>query len=146
MIDHNVFVSFSSVGLPSIVLPPDTNDYLSDMDVRRLQWGIEQLRRVQQTPPLLYHTQEEVVPGVDTDLEHYIRSHHLPNSHWTGSTKMGHDDDPLAVVDETLKVRNMNGLRIVDAGVMPTIPNGNTHSAVTVVARRAVDLIQSERD
>jgi len=138
------FVPASGVGLPSIVLPQDSQDYFSAMDVRRLQWGIEQVRRVQQTPPLLYHTQEEVLPGIDTDLEEYIRSSHLPNSHWTGSTKMGHGDDPLAVVDESLKVRNIKGLRIVDAGVMPTIPNGNTHSAVTVVASRAVDLIRNE--
>lgn len=142
--DLNVIYSKSSVGLPSIELPAGSQDYLSDMDVQCLQWGIEQVRRVQQTPPLLYHTREEVVPGADADLDQYVRSHHLPNSHWTGSTKMGHDDDPLAVVDESLKVRKMHGLRIVDAGVMPTIPNGNTHSSVTVVASRAVDLIRSE--
>ena len=79
------------------------------------------------------------------DLEKYVRHNHLPNSHWVGSTKMGPDHDQMAVLDESLRVRGVDSLRVVDAGAIPTVPNGNTHSTVCVMADRAVDFMVSER-
>ena len=70
----------------------------------------------------------------------------MPNSHWSGSTAMGNDDDPMAVLDERLRVRKVRGLRVVDSGAIPTVPNGNTHSTVCAVASRAADFILEDRE
>ena len=56
---------------------------------------------------------------------------------------MGPESDPTSVVNEELKVKGVDALRIVDAGVIPLVPNGNTHSTVCVIAMRAVQLILS---
>ena len=67
----------------------------------------------------------------------------MRNSHWSGSTRMG--DDQESVVDSKLRVNGVENLRVIDAGIMPYIPNGNTHSTTCVIALRAVDLILNER-
>ena len=54
---------------------------------------------------------------------------------------MGHGED--AVVDDKLKVHGMDGLRVVDASIMPTIPSGNTCAPVIMIAERAADLIRA---
>ena len=77
----------------------------------------------------------------ETALGEWVRQHRYINSHWCGSAKMGHADEPLAVVDGRLRVHNMEGLRVADAAVFPTIPAGNTHSTVLLVASRGADLI-----
>ena len=136
----------SDFHLPSIDIPVDSDEYLSDSDVSRLSWGMEQVRRIVQTAPLSLQTEEEVYPGEGQNLREYIRENHLPNSHWVGSTKMGTENDPMAVLDESLRVRGVIGLRVVDAGAIPAVPNGNTHSTVCVMADRAVDLIVAERE
>ena len=65
--------------------------------------------------------------------------------HPVGTTKMGRDDDPMAVVDSRLRVRArsglIGGLRVVDAGVMPTITSGNTNSPALMIAERAAHWI-----
>ncbi len=131
--------------LPSIKLPVNCTEYLTDRDVMRLAWGMEQARSILSTPPLSTEIGDELYPGspiTKTVLNDHVRQNNLPNSHWVGSTKMGADDDPLAVVDEELRVRGgVKGLRIVDSGVFPFAPNGNTHGIVCVVASRAADLI-----
>ena len=57
--------------------------------------------------------------------------------HPVGTTKMGRADDPMAVVDSHLRVRGINGLRVVDAGVMPLITSGNTNSPTLMIAEKA---------
>ena len=56
---------------------------------------------------------------------------------------MGRDDDPMAVVDAALRVRGVRGLRVVDAGVMPTITSGNTNSPTLMIAEKAARWIVS---
>ena len=64
--------------------------------------------------------------------------------HPIGTTKMGRADDPMAVVDSRLRVRGVAGLRIVDAGVMPTITSGNTNSPVLMMAEKAARWIMAD--
>lgn len=146
--DENPLTKSWNIQLPSINLPKDKTEYLSDLDVQRLVWGIQQVRNIQKTPPLSKYTLGEVFPRQtnEADLKAFIKQHHTPNSHWGGSTKMGKDGDPMAVLDEFLRVRKVQGLRVVDSGAMPTIPNGNTHSTVCAVASRAADFILEERE
>lgn len=117
---------------------------LSELDLKRLTWGVDQVRKIFSTSPLSINIGKEQYPGAQYDgieLEKFIQQHIMRNSHWSGSTKMGNDDDEDCVVDSQLKVKGVSGLRIVDAGVMPYIPNGNTHSTTCAIALKGVDLI-----
>jgi choline dehydrogenase len=57
--------------------------------------------------------------------------------HPVGTVKMGHEDDPLAVLDSHLRVRGVDALRVVDASVMPLITSGNTNSPILMIAEKA---------
>ena len=146
--ENNQYTAHSDYQLPSIKLPKGRSEYLTDLDVKRLAWGMDEVRNIVGHAPLVSVTGEELMPGPQVTgytLEQHVRLHHLPNSHWVGSAKMGKDEDPLAVVNEKLQVRGVNGLRIVDASIMPNIPNGNTHSTICVIASIAADIIHKDR-
>ena len=63
--------------------------------------------------------------------------------HISGTCKMGTDDDPMAVVDQHLKVRGVEGLRVVDASVMPDVVRANTNVTTMMIAERAADFIKA---
>lgn len=71
---------------------------------------------------------------------HYTQTIYHP----AGTTKMGPPNDPMAVVDPTLKVYGITNLRVVDCGIMPTITTGNTNIPVFMIAEKAADMIKSE--
>jgi choline dehydrogenase len=52
--------------------------------------------------------------------------------------------DPLAVVDDRLRVHGLEGLRVIDASIMPTIPGANTHAATVMIAERGADLVRGQ--
>jgi choline dehydrogenase-like flavoprotein len=138
----NFAQSSESFRLPTIV-PKDNVSLLTDLDAKRLAWGIEQVRQIQKNAPLSNDTGKEVYPGSqirDEELIRFVKRSKMTNSHWCGSTRMG-TDTSNSVVDKRLRVHGVEGLRVVDAGVMPFIPNGNTHSTTCAVALRGVDLI-----
>ena len=64
--------------------------------------------------------------------------------HPVGTTRMGRDDDPMAVLDSRLRVRGVAGLRVVDGGAMPTITSGNTNSPILMMAEKAAEWIVAD--
>jgi choline dehydrogenase len=78
----------------------------------------------------------------DADIEAHCRQRLQTLYHPVGTCRMG--DDTTAVVDRELKVRGMEGLRVVDASVMPAVPRGNTNAPVIALAEKAADLIKGE--
>jgi choline dehydrogenase len=90
---------------------------------------------------------EEHAPGErvksDEDWLGYAREAGGTVYHPTSTCRMG--QDTLAVVDERLRVRNLHGLRVVDASIMPNVVSGNTNAATVMVAEKAADLILEDR-
>ena len=84
---------------------------------------------------------EEWKPGIQfqTDDELAKLAGDIANTifHPVGTAKMGRDDDPSAVVDTRLRVRGIEGLRVVDASVMPQITSGNTNAPTLMIAEKA---------
>jgi choline dehydrogenase len=78
---------------------------------------------------------------VDEALAEHVREQAETLYHPVGTCKMGTDD--LAVVDPQLRVRGVDGLRVVDASVMPVIPRGHTNASTIMIAEKAADLIRS---
>ena len=91
---------------------------------------------------------EEWKPGVqyqsDEDLARLAGDIATTIFHPVGTTKMGRAGDPLAVLDTQLRVRGVAGLRVVDAGAMPTITSGNTNSPTLMLAEKAAGWITAE--
>jgi choline dehydrogenase len=112
-------------------------------DYAPLVRGLRLLRRVFATPPLQSLVAAEVQPGDvvqdDAALRDYVQSNANSLFHAVGTCAMGLDAQ--AVATPTLKVRGVEGLRVVDASAMPTVPSGNTCAPVLMLAEKAADLI-----
>ena len=101
-------------------------------------------RRIYHTPPQAALTGVEVTPGeqlqTDDELDAYLRATTYICMHPVGTCAMG--TGPMAVVDPELRVKGVQGLRVVDASVMPTVPGANTNAPTMMIAERAADLIK----
>ncbi|MFN0069971.1 MAG: GMC family oxidoreductase [Chloroflexota bacterium] len=90
---------------------------------------------------------QELSPGAavtnDAELREWVLNNTGSYYHFVGSCKMGVDQ--MAVVDPQLRVRGVEGLRVADGSVMPSIPSANTHTAVVMIGERAADLIKADR-
>jgi len=130
------------------LVPPLINPgYLSDppgRDLATLVCGVKLARRILEMPALAAFAGEtlEPPPGVRSDAgaEIFIREQAETMYHPVGTCRMGHDE--LAVTDSELRVRGLDGLRVVDASIMPTIVRGHTNAATIMIAERAADLIR----
>jgi choline dehydrogenase len=105
--------------------------------------GLKMLRKILQAPALRPYVTEEVDPGAkvvsDEALLSYCRARGSTIYHPTSTCRMG--NDALAVVDQRLRLRGIEGLRVVDASVMPDLVSGNTNAAVIMIAEKASDMI-----
>jgi choline dehydrogenase len=116
--------------------------YLSDPggnDLRVLAAGLELARRIVSMPALTKLAGHEIAPGGEA-LQAHIRDTTHGLYHPVGTCRMGRDE--LAVVDQRLRVRGLDGLRVVDASVIPRIPRGHTNLPTMLVAEKAADLIR----
>jgi len=129
------------------VLPAMQPNYLGTQNDRdTLVAGMRVARAVFQTPTMKAITTEEFWPGPacqsDEDwLDHAAKTGYT-TFHQTSTCMMG--QGPMSVVDNELRVHGMEGLRVVDASVMPTVISGNTNAATIMIAEKAADLIRAE--
>ena len=122
-------------------------NYLSDPgDLRVLLAGTRHARRIFATPPLAQHSAAETMPGGDIQTEEALidcfRSAGTNLHHPVGTCRMG--DDPMAVVDARLRVRGLEGLRVIDASVMPTVTTGNTNAPSIMIGEKGAAMIRED--
>lgn len=123
--------------------------YLSTPEDRQVAADSLRLtRRIVAQPALARYQPEEFKPGVqyqsDEELARLAGDIASTIFHPVGTTAMGHADDPQAVLDPRLRVRGVQGLRVVDAGAMPTITSGNTNSPTLMMAEKAAQWIAQD--
>ena len=116
-----------------------------DYDGRTLVDGIRVAREIARTEPLAHWLKREVAPGPDVtgdeELGEYARKAAHTVYHPAGTCRMGAAGDEQAVVDPELRIRGLEGIRIADASVFPTMTAVNPMITVLMVGERAVDLI-----
>jgi len=126
-------------------LPLINPNYLGHPDdARHLLQGLRLARDILAARPLSDIIVEEILPGrmADSDeaLARHMRRTVKTDFHPVGTCRMGRDDDPAAVTSPDLKVRGIDGLRVVDASVMPKLVSANTNAPTMAIADRAVAL------
>lgn len=118
-----------------------------DNDLRLMRNGLRLAREVFQQAALKPFAGKEVAPGPDVtsdaDLDAYARATATTVYHPLGTCKMGAEKDETAVVDPELRVKGVEGLRVVDASVMPDLVGGNINAPVIMIAEKAADLIRA---
>ena len=134
--------------------PAIAPNYLSTEEDRKVAAdSLRVTRRIVAQPALARYQPQEWKPGVqfqsDDELARLAGDIATTIFHPVGTTKMGRDDDPMAVLDARLRVRDgrggvFAGLRVVDAGAMPTITSGNTNSPTLMIAEKAAEWIAAD--
>lgn len=118
-------------------------------DWKVLRESIKVVREIAKAPALEPYIDKEVSPGplsnTDEDLDSFIRKTAITVHHPSSTCRMGRDDDAQAVVNSRLSVRGVDGLRIVDASVMPDLTSGNINAPVIMIAERAADFVKQQR-
>jgi choline dehydrogenase-like flavoprotein len=126
--------------------PPriDPNYFSDERDMAAMIAGVRLTQRIMAAPSLAKYRHKDIyLTGNESDgeLEQHIRSRADTIYHPVGTCRMG--SDKLAVVDPQLKVRGVEGLRVIDASVMPTLIGGNTNAPTIMIAERASELIRA---
>jgi choline dehydrogenase len=123
--------------------PPIIDPHYLQMptDLEAYVRAIELCRQIASTKAFAEFNDGEVAPGLTADLEQYIRTYADTIWHPVGTCKMGRD--AMAVVDPQLRVYGVEGLRVADASIMPTVPSGNTNASCIMIGEKAADLILS---
>jgi choline dehydrogenase len=139
-------VGYLTLQSPDPLEPPFIQpNYLADeADMQVLVEGLKLARKLAQTKAFAPFVGEPIQPGVEiqseADIREYIRNHTSTVYHPVGTCKMG--IDPLAVVNPQLEVYGVQGLRVADASIMPTIVNGNTNAPAIMIGEKVADMIK----
>ncbi len=135
--------SASPLDPPKILI----NAMSSPMEFDVMRRGIREARRIYRTGAQGKLTGRETLPGAevtsDEALDEFIRKTCTVTQHPVGTCKMGHDD--MAVVDPQLRVRGIEGLRVADASIMPTVPGANTNASAIMIGELASDLVRGRK-
>jgi len=121
-------------------------NYLStETDKRTTVAAVKFARKVAASAPMNSLMKREFKPGpevrTDDEILEFCRNHASTIFHPAGTAKMGPEDDPLAVVDQRLRVHGLQGIRVVDCSIMPTLVSGNTNIPTVMIAEKAADYI-----
>jgi choline dehydrogenase len=119
------------------------NYYAEDSDMETIMRGLRFAYEIAAQPALArYITRPYDEPATDSDedLRAYLRRQTYTTFHPVGTCRMGSDAE--AVLDNELRVRGVDGLRVIDASVMPSVTRGNTNAATIAIAERAADLLR----
>ncbi len=124
------------------------NYLATEEDRRAIREGVKIAREVVAQAALDPYREAEYAPGgdvrTDEQIDAWVRAKAETIYHPVGTCRMGAAGDPLAVVDDQLRVQGIAGLRVVDASVMPTLIGGNTNAPTLMIAERASDLIRGK--
>jgi choline dehydrogenase len=105
--------------------------------------AIRKARELMATPPLKEMTGEEIAPGAhlrtDEEILDWVRHHAETTYHPVGTCKMG--GDAMAVVDNELRVHGIDGLRVADASIMPTLTSGNTNAPCIMIGEKCAEMV-----
>jgi choline dehydrogenase len=123
----------------------DPQFFTDDRDLAALVRGYQEIRRLMDSPVFEKFRGPELMPGKDFDsdeaLANWVRDTAGTIFHPVGTCRMGNGAD--AVVDPDLRVRGIDGLRVADASIMPTLIGGNTNAPVIMIAEKAADIIRA---
>lgn len=128
----------------------DTGSLTDEEDLNVLVRGVQKGIEILEAPSLAKLIKRRVLPepGIENDedaLKNYVRQTAKTVYHPVGTAKMGSDSDRMAVVDQQLRVRGTQGLRVADASVMPTLVSGNTNAPAMMIAERAARFIAEKQ-
>jgi choline dehydrogenase-like flavoprotein len=124
----------------------DPNFLGEEADLEAMVAGYKTTRRLMETPALRALQTKDVFTSdvkTDEDIRNILRARVDTVYHPVGTCKMG-VNDPMAVVDPTLRVHGLEGVRVVDASIMPTLIGGNTNAPTIMIGEKAADMIKAE--
>lgn len=121
--------------------------FLTDhYDISAMISGIRQIRQIMSTEPIASRVVSENIPGAgvvtDDDIFRFMQETGNSAHHQGGTCKMG--SDAMAVVDERLRVRGIERLRVIDASVMPHLTSGNTNAPTIMIGVKGGDMIRQD--
>lgn len=133
--------SSDAAAMPSILF----NYMYDDQDVEAWRRCIRLTREIMQQPAMDSYRGEEIQPGLDVrsdvEIDAWVKENVESAYHPAGTCKMGEAGDRFAVVDKNCCVHGLKNLRVVDASIFPTLPNGNINAPVIMVAEKISDVI-----
>ena len=126
----------------------DCNFFGHPDDLRLTLASVRHARQLLETEPFKSKIAEELLPGKavqdEESLTRFAGQTVKTNYHPSGSLRMGPDSDPLAVVDQRLRVRGVEGLRVIDCSIIPFIPSGNTNAPAMAIGSKAAELVAAD--
>jgi len=129
---------------PTIVM----NHFQDQRDIDDYRMAFRLTREIGMQPAFDPYRKREIDPGEhvqsDDEIDAWVRENVETAYHPTCTCKIGADDDPMAVVDTKCRVMGIDGLRIVDSSIFPTVPNGNTNAPTIMVGEKGADIIRGK--